>query len=456
MAIKNALLSLILLCACSLAGWTQDRSVDYMIENVNIVDVTDGSIRARQTVLIDNGKILFIGGKAMANGATVIDGAGKYLMPGLAEMHAHIPPPSPGRDMTKPYLFLYLSNGITTIRGMLGHPSHLPLRENVMNGDILGPRIFTSGPSLNGNSVQTVARATEMVTEQADAGYDFLKLHPGIKLDVFDEIVRTAKAKGIPYAGHVSVFVGVDHAIKSNYASIDHVDGFLEGLVPDGKEVNPESNGFFGFNFSEMADQSAITNLAATTKEHGVWVVPTQSLFERWASPIDADELGQATEMKYMPASTVKSWVQSKKNLTDNDAFTDKRWQVFIDIRRQLIKALQEEGQGLLLGSDAPQVFNVPGFSIHHEMEGMAKSGLTPLEIIQSGTINPAKFFGKETEFGQVKTGMSADLILIDGNPVESLSNIQQPEGVFVRGKYLSREFIDEELAKIAEMTKNI
>ncbi|MEM9328964.1 MAG: amidohydrolase family protein [Bacteroidota bacterium] len=455
MASRNGLIALVLLAAC--ASPTQPQyTLDYVVENVDVVDVREGKILEDQTVSIDKGRIVAIGPNAAGKADVLIDGTGKFLMPGLAEMHAHIPQPSPGRDMTKPYLFLYLSNGITTIRGMLGHPSHLQLREDVLNGSILGPRIFTSGPSLNGNSVQSVAAATEMVTEQAEAGYDFLKLHPGIKLDVFDEIVRTANEKGIPYAGHVSVFVGVDHAIESKYASIDHVDGFLEGLVPDNAKVDAESNGFFGFNFSELADQEAINTLAASTKDHGVWVVPTQSLFERWASPSDAKMLGSTPEMAYMPASTVQNWIKSKENLTKSEAFTDERWELFIEIRRQLIKALHDKGQGLLLGSDAPQVFNVPGFSIHHEMAGMLRSGLTPLEILQSGTINPARFFGMDEEFGEVKEGRVADLILISGNPLESLSNIKEPAGVFVRGQYLSRERIDEELLLIAQMTKNI
>lgn len=460
MGIKSFFGSLIVVAAlasCNQSSAPESFNGDYALQGVNVVDVVSGEIKLNQTVIVKDGKIANINsGESSYEVKTVIEAEGKYIMPGLAEMHAHIPQPAPGSDITREVLFLYLSNGITTIRGMLGHPSHLDLRDQVMSGEVLGPRIYTSGPSLNGNSVQTVEAARTMVTDQQQAGYDFMKLHPGLKLEVFDEIVKTANEVGIPYAGHVSVDVGVVHAIESNYASIDHVDGFLEGLVPDAENVDPNANGFFGFDFTTKADTSTITRLVQLSKENEVWVVPTQSLFERWFSPTDPDEMGQAPEMQYMPASTVASWVRSKKNIIGQSNFTNEQWEQFVDIRRQLISRLHEEGKGLLLGSDAPQVFNVPGFSIHHEMAGMARSGLSTIDIIRSGTLNPAVFFDQEDQFGQIKEGYSADFVLLDGNPVASLDNIRNPLGVMVRGKWLSREFIDQELAKIAERFREL
>ena len=135
----------------------------------------------------------------------------------------------------------------------------------------------------------------------------------------------------------------------------------------------------------------------------------------------------------------------------EDDSFTEAQWQQFDAIRKQLIKKLQDNGQGILLGSDAPQLFNVPGFSIQHEIAGMQRAGMTPLEIIQSGTINPATFFDAENEYGQVKEGLSADLILLNDNPIEDLAALQENEGVIVRGQYLSKEMIQEKLNEIAE-----
>ena len=425
-----------------------------LISNVNRIDVRKGVVVENQQIVIDSGKISTISSQALnpALYSKTINGTGKYLIPGLAEMHAHIPPPSTGAKRIEETLFLYLSNGITTIRGMLGDPLHLELREKAQNGDILSPRIFTSSPSLNGNSVKTVEEASQKVTAYQQAGYDFLKIHPGIQREVFDQVVKTAHEVGIPFAGHVPVAVGIRHALESKYASIDHVDGFLEGLVPKSENVDPTKNGFFGFAFTDLADTSKIDELVELAKQNKVWIVSTQSLFERWFAPISADELLKQPEMKYMPASTLKNWKERKEQSTSPDSgFNKEQWQKFDSIRKELIFKLNREGHRMLLGSDAPQLFNVPGFSIHHEINGMLGAGMTPLEIIQSGTINPATFFKMSDTFGEIKEGLDADLILLDTNPLDSSKALQQISGVMVRGKWLSKSVIDKKLEEIAE-----
>src|SRR5690554_666049 len=432
-----------------------------VFEGVNIIDVRDGNVIEDQLVVVDSGKIVSITGiseqqnTSWPESVTVIDASGKFITPGLAEMHAHIPSPGEGEDWIEDVLFLYLAQGVTTIRGMLGHPRHLELREAAAQNTILSPRIYTSSTSFNGNSVPTPDAGRQKVIESKEAGYDFLKFHPGIKMEVHDEIIQTAKEVGIPYAGHVSTDVGIRHALQSEYATIDHVDGYLEGLVPKPADVSPDENGFFGYNFTDLADRSMIPELVAMTKEHGVWVVPTQALFERWFSDIPADQLADEPEMKYMPASTIQSWIERKNQLTSNPGFDSDTWNTFNDIRRDMIHQLQHNGQGLLLGSDAPQVFNVPGFSIHHEMQYMLEAGLTPLEVLQTGTINTAIFFEQEGEFGEIIEDASADFILSNGNPLEDLGHLKDPEGVMVRGRWLSKEEIDEKLSDLASRNEN-
>lgn len=451
------LLALSFLFSCSPMKEKVSKSA-ILISNTNIVDVRSGTILENRQIVIDSGRIKSIQ-QSISNSedyTTKIDAKGKYLIPGLAEMHAHIPQPPTSDERIEETLFLYLSNGITTIRGMLGNPSHLVLREKAKNGIILSPRIFTSSPSLNGNSVATKADAIEKVTKYQREGYDFLKIHPGIQLEVFDQVVLTANEVGIPFAGHVPVAVGIRHALSSKYAAIDHVDGFLEGLVPDSKNVDPTKNGFFGFDFTPLADPSKMDELVLMAKENNVWIVPTQSLFERWFAPVSADELLLQPEMKYMPASTLIDWKKRKEEYTGPDAkFNTQQWDQFTAIRRELIKKLQDHGHGMLLGSDAPQLFNVPGFSIQHEMEGMLSAGLTPLEILQSGTINPAIFFGMETSFGEIKEGLAADMVLLDSNPLENITAFKEISGVMVQGKWLSQEIIAKKLADIATNANN-
>jgi imidazolonepropionase-like amidohydrolase len=152
-----------------------------------------------------------------------------------------------------------------------------------------------------------------------------------------------------------------------------------------------------------------------------------------------------------MPKSTLANWERIKREYMADESFTEDQWRQFDAIRKKLIYKLQQSGHGILLGSDAPQLFNVPGFSIHHEMQGMLGAGLTPLEIVQSGTINPAAFFDRADIFGEIKEGMQADLILLDANPLEDLSALQNIEGVMVGGRWLDRETIALTLEGIAE-----
>ncbi|MBT8283534.1 MAG: amidohydrolase family protein [Muriicola sp.] len=428
-----------------------------LFSDVSIVDVSNGSVSEHQYVEIDSGKISRITSQLAADVTykTIIDGQGMFLLPGLAEMHAHIPSPPVTKETLEETLFLYLSNGITTIRGMLGHPSHLELKKLVSQGEVLGPRIYTSSPSLNGNTVRTPEEAQSKVEQYKNDGYDFLKIHPGIKRPVFDALVAKAKEVGIPFAGHVPVDVGIRHALQSGYASIDHVDGFLEGLVPESKAVNPESNGFFGYNFTPLVDESLIPTLVEEASVNKVWIVPTQSLFERWFAPVSADSLLNDPEMIYMPVTTLSNWKNRKEQSTDKSTgFNKEQWNEFHQIRQQLIRALNEGGHGMLLGSDAPQLFNVPGFSIHHEIAGMEAAGMSPLDILQSGTVNPAIFFGEEDSFGQVKEGLSADLLLLRTNPLEDIQALKQLAGVMVKGQWLDKNTIDNKLKVIASHAK--
>lgn len=425
---------------------------DIVFENAQVIDVTDGSVTASHVVVRGEQifKLLPTDSKYSWENAIIVPLEGKYLLPGLTEMHAHIPALAWDDPLISETLFLYLSNGITTIRGMLGNPLHLELREKAKNGDILSPRIYTSSPSLNGNSVRTPEEARVQVASYAAEGYDFLKLHPGIRLHVFDEIVKTARESGIPYAGHVSNLVRIHHALQSNYQTIDHVDGFIEGLVPKEANVNPIENGFFGYNFAHLADTAKIAELVAMARENGVWVVPTQALFDRWFSPTPADDLVREPEMKYMSQDVRTNWVNSKKSLTENgDDFDPAKWRVYNQLRYRLIRELHKNGQGLLLGSDAPQVFNVPGFSIHHELRGMLDAGLTPLEALQIGTLNPATFF--KGNFGSIKEGLAADFLITDENPLDNLENLKHPAGVMARGQWIDREMIQKRLAEIAQ-----
>lgn len=427
------------------------------ITHVNVLPMTSEEVLKDYTVLLKDGKVFKMGPSnklKVKKKNQIIDGTGKYLMPGLTEMHAHIPTPENGDDTwVRQVLFLYVANGVTTIRGMLGDPYLLTLRKNVENELLIGPRIFTSSPSMNGNTIKTPQEAREKVVQYKKDGYDFLKVHPGVKREVFDTMAKIAQSLNLPFAGHVPVEVGIRHALASRYASVDHLDGYLEGTVSADVLAQNPNGGFFGYTYIPNADEKLLDALAAETKKQGVWVVPTQSLFTRWFSPTDANVLANEPEMQYMPSKTLYQWRQNKSNLTGAN-YSEVLWQRFILFRHKILQSLYKADVDLLLGSDAPQVFNVPGFSLRHEMKSLADANLPAYVILRSGTANPARFFGRSGAFGTIVPGASADFILLEANPLENVGNTSKQVGVMLRGKWLSKEFIEAELEKIAEKNK--
>lgn len=425
------------------------RQREIVFTSVNVVPMDSKKIIANSMVVVKDGKVIAIGKKLKyGKDALVIDGKGKYLIPGLAEMHAHVPP-NENIESHKEVLFLFAANGITTIRGMLGHPKHLELRSMINSGEVFGPRFYTTGPSFNGLSVKTAERGAAMVREQKAAGYDYLKLHPGLTKETFAAISSTAKEVGIPFAGHVSFGVGVWRAIDAGYSSIDHMDGFVEAMVPGIESMVEQQTGLFGMFVADKADVAMIPKLMKELKDKNIWVVPTQSLADRWfAANYTGDDFLKDPDSKYMDKKIVNQWIDTKKNLMANAQYDAKKIENFIKLRRKLIYECQQNGVGLLLGCDAPQIFNVPGFSTHNELKYLVDAGLTPYQALRTGTVNVAKYLNLSEE-GIIKPGAIADLVLINGNPLTDITNTKKVEGVMMRGKWLSKNEIEAGLKKL-------
>jgi imidazolonepropionase-like amidohydrolase len=418
--------------------------------NVSVIPMDTERVLTGQTVIVNNGRIVAMSSTLRPPaGARVVDGSGRYLVPGIAEMHAHIPPPNAGAELIERTLFLYVAAGVTTIRGMLGNPGHLELRERAARDEILSPRIYTSGPSLNGNSAPTPEVATRMVEAQHAAGYDLLKLHPGLSREVYDAIVATAQRVGIPYAGHVSGNVGLDRTLQARQASIDHLDSYVEALAGQGGGFDPVAAGFFGFGLLDQVEESRIPQLARATREAGVWNAPTQTLIEHLFNTVDPNVMAQWPEMRYMPPATVANWVRQKQTIQQQANFTRERADRYIAVRRRLIRELHSAGAGIILASDAPQWWNVPGFSAHRELGMMVDAGLTPWQALETGTRNAAAYFGP-VEWGVIAPGRVADMILLDANPLTDIENISRIAGVVVRGRWLPQGEIRERLDRIA------
>ena len=432
MNINTNLVRLIAMLAVIVFGNTA-FSADTVIDNVNVIDVETGDVLAAQRVIISGDRIVALGSAdslASPNGATIINGSGKYLIPGFAEMHGHIPPPNQGAQAISDTLFLYLTNGVTTVRGMLGSDGQLELRHKAASGEIASPTLYLAGPSFNGNSVSSPEQSAQKVSDQVNEGWDLLKIHPGLTLAEYQAMDARADELGIEYGGHIPADVGLIHALEAQQRTIDHVDGYIIYLNGSATPV----------------DQAAIVDIVRKTKEAGVGIVPTQALWRSLIGASEAETLRNLPELKYISQGVRNSWFR-RLDSTPNAASDAAK--VHHENRQRILKVMADEGVEILFGTDAPQIFSVPGFSIHREVETMLDAGMTPLQVLQSGTSAVGDYFSDKDKFGRVAEGNRADLVLLNGNPLENMENLRNPAGVMHRGNWLSRADIERRLNEI-------
>lgn len=441
MSLKPRLtLFVILMAGASFAGATT------AFVNVNLLPMSTDGIIAGQTVIVDDGMIMLVGDVEsipVPEGALVVDGTDRYLMPGLVEMHAHVP--AVGGEELDRVLTLFVANGVTTMRGMLGHPSHLVLRQELIDGRF-GPRLITAAPSLNGETVSTPEQGRRLVSAYHEAGYDFLKIHPGLSPAEFAAIANASKAVGMSFSGHVTESVGLEGVLAAGMTTIDHLDGYLESLMPHDADPSGGYGGFFGVLLADQVDDARIPEIVQATVAAGTWNVPTESLFEQLVSPAPVDSLVNRPEMRFVTRETLEQWVQARQQLQGERGFSPELALRAIAIRRELIRSLYEAGAGLLLGSDAPQIFNVPGFSLHDELKLLVTSGLPPIAALQTGTMTAAGFLGTNT--GIIEVGRDADLVLLDASPLDDISNSRRIHGVMVRGTWFSSAELEDRLSR--------
>ena len=231
-------------------------------------------------------------------------------MPGLAEMHGHLPSPRMLPADAKNLLFLYVANGVTTVRGMQGDRSQFAVRDQIVRGETLGPRLLLASRSMNGVQVTTPEQAEQLVREYKQAGYDLVKVHENLTLEVFDAMAATANEVGIPFGGHVSDRVGLLHALEAGQVSVEHLDNYIQALVPE--EDQPAAPpGLRGIGvLTEVVDEGRIPKLVEATRAAGAWVVPTMVLWETvfYGDRTAAELRIQRPEVRYMPPETVEEW----------------------------------------------------------------------------------------------------------------------------------------------------
>ncbi|WP_373399854.1 amidohydrolase [Algoriphagus halophilus] len=399
---------LVLFLVTCLLSFSYLQAQVQVIQNVHVLSLEDDSILENQAIRVENGKIVEVIPMTKVSNRpneTIIEGNGAYVFPGLAEFHSHIPVAQNGNtQLQEEAMWLYLANGVLRVRGMIGHASHLPLKARIEAGTLPGPRLFLSGPSFSGGSVSSPEQAAQMVRDEKAAGYDHLKLHPGLEMDEFLAIAKTAKELDIPFGGHVSLDVGLKVSLENGYKSIEHMDGYVEALLPDYSRVfDSDVAGPFTMLLVGEVDMDKLPELVQMSLDHKVWIAPTLTLFDRYFGSKPAEEYRNIPEMKYMSAAQVQNWINAKTPYEEAGILTKENVQPYLDFRNKLLMTLHQAGVPVLMTSDSPQVFNVPGFSIHHEIELMSDAGMSNYEILKSGSVNPALYFEEEGEWGVIK-----------------------------------------------------
>jgi len=423
--------------------------------NVNVLPMASETVLADQTVVVADGVIVAAGPASdveVPRGATVIDGSDRYLMPGLAEMHAHVPPgENPPREEVEDILFLYVANGITTIRGMLGSAYQIPLADEIERGQVLGPNFYVGAPSINGGSAPTPADAERLIRAHVEAGYDLQKIHPGVPLEAWDHMVAVAQAAGLTYSGHVPAGVGLVHAIETGMSTVDHLDGYIQAVASDDVQAQVSAGPISLGGLARGFDEAKLEEIIRMTIEHDVYVVPTQYLWRNLYGAPDADAMLMQPEMRYVSPETRDGWRQRAEG---GGSGPPDEVALYLDLRDRILKALSDAGAGILMGTDSPQLFNVPGFALHRELAVMSEAGMSNYEILKSGTVTVGEYVGShlglDGNFGTVARGQRADLVLLGSNPLDELANLFDRVGVMVRGRWVSREEIDAGLEALA------
>jgi imidazolonepropionase-like amidohydrolase len=410
--------------------------------DVAVLPMDRDRVLEHQTVIVRGAMIAAIGPAASTTvppDAARIDGRGRFLMPGLVDMHAHFLPGAcaPGDDAHRQFVW-FLANGVTAARGLGAPPGFLATRDRTDRGDILAPTLYVAGGSIHGGSVTSAAEAAGVVRAARAAGYDWIKTHGGIDRQTYDSMMAAARAEGIPVSGHVSHEYGLWHALASGQ-QVEHLDGYLAALAGDTGSAGAWNDGQIVTDSAQLAriDESRMPEVVRATVRSGTCAGPTLALFRIVAEGTPADAMAAWPEMQFVSPAMVK---QFRSQVEQFAAAAGPGARRFIAIRDRLVKALYDGGVPLVAGGDSPQLFMVPGFSLHREMQAFRDAGIPLYGVLAAATVNAARCLGRAAEFGTVSIGRRADLLLLDADPRRALPRRDGIAGVMTRGRWLDRE----------------
>jgi hypothetical protein len=436
-----------------------DPPMAMAITDVSVIPMNKETLLEHQTILVEDGKIKQIGKPGtikIPKTAVLIDGKGKYVVPGFFDMHAHFfYEQGDNRNTCEAELKVMLANGLTTVRIECGDPVYLEAKRNVREKKWKGPALFISSPQFVGNwpwpgkvfakICKRPEEAVEAVRECKKLGYDEIKITFMVKRDVYDAIIRTAKEEDIKVTGHVGPMVKLPAALAAKQ-QIEHMDEFIDVLLPDTSYNHGQSVSDMNiwrkkaWNTVPALDETKIPELVKAVKEAGIYVTPTNYFFfSSFADSMSNEEYTNRPDYAYIPPKIKQERWEIREQYWKNPPLPASR-KKYIDIRKKITHQLSKAGVKLMAGSDSPEWFLVQGFSIHDELETFVKAGLSPYSALETATKNPAMYLGIIQTKGTVEVGKDADLILLEKNPLETISNTRTVCGVMAGRNWYTKE----------------
>lgn len=440
---------IVLVLALSISAYCQTTA----FIGVNVIPMDRERMMTNQTVVVRNGVIAEIGDAKkvkVPKDATRVDAAGKYLIPGLVDMHTHLL--SDGDEfpdsIAEDELRVMVANGVTTVRFMIGTPELLVLRGRSAKGEIAAPTIYVASPHLTGREqgndfvVNTPEEAREAVRKSKAAGYDFIKVTTFIKAEVYEAAVDEAAKQNIRVVGHAdSRFVGVERAWKAKQ-QIEHLDGYIEMLLRDDAPMKGSVSDLYIYNPDnwkslDYIDESKIADVARKTVASNPYSDPTQHFMKNSFGLARTEESIRAQpDFKFYPHKVQLQWLDFyKRNRMLNTVSLAQRAR-WIELRNKIIKAIHEAGGKIMAGSDTPEFLYLYGFSQHRELKALADAGLSNYAVLAAGTRNAHEYIGSLDKTGTIEKGKGADLVLLNANPLENISATENRAGVMLKGKW--------------------
>jgi imidazolonepropionase-like amidohydrolase len=474
------MIALFLAAGLSFAALEPKADPPLVISHVAIVGLDDRGPLRDASVVIRDGRIVAVGTSgeaAVPEGAKTIDGSGKFLIPGLWDMHVHF-----SNQASMP---LFLANGVTGVRVMWGNPSfgfpmgpyHFRWRSEIEDGKLVGPRMVVASNIFDGPKpiwpsslgLETPEQARQAVRKAKADGADFVKVYSKLSPEVFRAIADECKTQKIDFAGHIPSSVSAREASDLGQKTFEHLYGVLAdcssrrdeilakraALSASGKNLSPfqKETAELDRQSRETFDEALAADLFAKLKANGTWQCPTLSVLRAIAS-LDDDAFRNDSRLKYVDAMTRSRWNPKNdfrlKSMTKEDFARQK---TNFDRALDCVGRLHRAAVPILAGTDELNPYIFPGFSLHDELALLVRAGLSPRDALRAATINPAKFLGKEAMLGTVEVGKAADLVLLDADPMADITNTTKIRAVIVRGRLLDRDALDAML-KAAEVSK--